>query len=261
MKLAPARPYHNRQVPGQAGKSQSAACGTFLLWTGSAEYFVRLGFGNRISGGGEGMFGGTSVFSEEALPQNGTGGSNRNPTAERQSRGSTGVDSSKTAEDAALGEAKAALDELLEGRSGESAVADPRLEHIVTRVTDEGLIVEIFDLPGAPLFEEGSDRPTLLLRQLVSMISGVFRVAANPIAIRGHTRAYPLVMKENPGWDLSTARAHRVRRLLERNGTRAGRIHRVAGASDRRPVTGDPMAVRNNRLEIVLLRKLPGVEE
>ena len=225
---------------------------------GIADYFNPTIPVNRISGGGEGMFGGTSVFSEEALPQNGTGGSNRNPSTERQSRGATGVDISRLPEEAALGAVKEALDALLEGQSGESAVADPRLEHIVTRVTDEGLVVEIFDLPGAPLFKGDSDRPTLLLRQLVSMISGVFRAAANPIAIRGHTRAWPVVLRENPGWDLSTARAHRARLLLEANGTKAERIHRVAGASDRRPAASDPMALRNNRLEIILLRKVPG---
>ena len=85
---------------------------------GIADYFNPTIPVNRISGGGEGMFGGTSVFSEEALPQNGTGGSNRNPSTERQSRGSTGVDTSRLPEEAALGDAKEALDALLEGRSG-----------------------------------------------------------------------------------------------------------------------------------------------
>ena len=31
--------------------------------------------------------------------------------------------------------------------------ADPLLEHIRTRITDEGLIIEVFDIEGSPLFD------------------------------------------------------------------------------------------------------------
>jgi chemotaxis protein MotB len=222
---------------------------------GIADYFNPTIPVNRISGGGEGVFGGSSVFSEEALPQNGTGGSKKNPSTERQSRGDSGVDTSQTLEEQALEDIKKQLDERLEGRGGESAVADELLEHILSRVTDEGLVVEIFELPGVPLFKPGGSEPTLILRQVISMISGVFQIAANPIAINGFSRAYPVVLREDPGWDLSTRQAHQVRILLEMNGLPETRINRVAGWSNRKPVDGNPMSVRNNRLEIILLRK------
>jgi len=116
---------------------------------GIADYFNPTIPVNRISGGGEGVFGGQSVFSEDALPQNGTGGSDKAPTVERQARGNTGADPAASAQ--AEAEEKSKLKEVeaeLSGNSGESSVADKLLEHILTRVTDEGLIVEIFDLPG-----------------------------------------------------------------------------------------------------------------
>jgi chemotaxis protein MotB len=35
----------------------------------------------------------------------------------------------------------------------------------------------------------------------------------------------------------------------------SARIQRVTGYADRVPVTTDPLAIRNNRIEIVLLRR------
>src|SRR6056297_4096698 len=58
---------------------------------GIADYFSPTVPISRISGGGNGDFGGDSVFSELELPQNGTGASNRKPTEARQARGAVGV--------------------------------------------------------------------------------------------------------------------------------------------------------------------------
>lgn len=220
---------------------------------GIADYFNPTIPVNRISGGGEGMFGGQSVFSEDALPQDGTGGTNKSPSVERQSRGDTGVDP-ENAEQANEDRALTELQDQFHGNSGESSIGDDLLEHIVTRVTDEGLIVEIFDLPGEPLFESDGLRPTPLLGQLSGMIARVFGVTTNQISVNGFIRAYPVVLQDNPGWDLSTAQAHIVREKLEKGGLDANRIERVTGWSDRVPAHSNPMSVRNNRLEIILLR-------
>jgi chemotaxis protein MotB len=42
---------------------------------------------------------------------------------------------------------------------------------------------------------------------------------------------------------------------LQDGGLAPGRVQRVVGHADRRPVTADPMAARNNRIEVVLLRE------
>ena len=55
---------------------------------GLADYFSPTVAANRISGGGDGSFGGTTVFSEEMLAQTGTGATSLRPTESRQSRGS-----------------------------------------------------------------------------------------------------------------------------------------------------------------------------
>ena len=226
---------------------------------GIADYFNPTIPVNRISGGGEGMFGGDSVFSEDVLPQNGTGGTDKNPSEAHQADGSTGVDKTLETHQAANDRDDfAKVQGLLQGNSGESTVADTLLEHINTRVTDEGLIVEIFDLPDEPLFGKDGCEPSDLLRQLIAMISQVFSVTANQMSINGHTRAYPVTLLHNPGWDLSTQQAHLVRQLLEQAGFDKSRIEKVTGWSDRAPFAVNPMSVRNNRLELILLRRVQG---
>ena len=86
------------------------------------------------------------------------------------------------------------------------------------------------------------------------MLARVFRLVGNGIAVNGHIRALPEVLRENPSWDLSTKRAQRMRTMLESGGLLPARMQRVAGHADRKPVVENPMAPRNNRLEIVLLR-------
>ena len=222
---------------------------------GIADYFNPTIPINRISGGGDGAFGGESVFSEEQIAQTGTGGSEVKPTEEHQARGQTGTDSNeKEAESAKLQEVAKSIDKALMGISGESMVSEQLARHIVTRVTDEGLIVEFFDIENDPLFERDTATATPLMIEITTMIARVFGVVANDVAINGHMRAYPDMLKKNPVWDLSAARAQAVRELFSDAGFDAKRIERVSGFADRKPVSANPMALRNNRIEIILLR-------
>ncbi len=221
---------------------------------GLADYFSPTIPINRISGGGDGSFGGDSVFSEETLAQNGTGASQEKPTSANAARGDSGTDPSQ--EDTGREKADfARIKEALSGNSGESMVSDQALRHIITRVTDEGLIAEIFDLPGDPLFKPGTSTPTPLLEELAGAITKVFNLVDNKIAINGYSRAHAIVVRKNPVWDLSSARADRMRRLLSETGVDAKRVQRQSGFGDRKPAARDPMAARNNRLEVILLRK------
>lgn len=145
--------------------------------------------------------------------------------------------------------------EQLAGLGGESALMAQALRHVVTRITDEGLAIELFDLPGAPLFAPETDTPQPVLALLAGMLAQVLDLAANPLAIAGHVRSYSVVQVVDPRWPLSTGRAGRMRALLESHGLEPARIARLTGHADRRPTVSNPMAERNNRLEIVLLRR------
>lgn len=221
---------------------------------GIADYFSPTIPVNRISGGGDGAFGGDSVFAEETLAQNGTGASLHNPTPADQARGTEGVDVEKpdSAEEQSAFEK---IEDVLSAKSGESAVSEMMQRHIVTRVTDEGLIVELHDLDGEPLFHEDTAVAEPILVELVQMLARVFAIVPNDIAINGHTRTWPIVAQENPVWTLSMNRADQARGIFERQDFPADRVARVTGHADRALVVNNPMSPRNNRLEIILLRE------
>ncbi|MBI1217193.1 MAG: OmpA family protein [Rhodobacteraceae bacterium] len=228
---------------------------------GIADYFSPNIPINRVSGGGDGAFGGDSVFSETVLAQNGTGASSVRATADHQASGLTGVDPgpaqrsvSDTAKAAEAADPMKKIEATLLGRGGETNETRDAMHHIVTRVTDEGLIVEIFDLDGAPLFVGDTSTPAPITQELAGMMADVFRVVTNPVAVNGHVRSYPVVLRNNPAWDLSTARAQAMRDLLQSAGLDRLRVRRVSGFADRAPAVTNPTAPRNNRIEVILLR-------
>ncbi len=223
---------------------------------GIADYFSPTIPINRISGGGDGPHGGDSIFSEQTLARHGTGASSMHPMVSNAAKGSTGGDADAK-ETGAGDEALKQVEEMLLGRGGESDVADENLKHIVTRVTDEGLVIELFALRGVPLFELDSTTPTPLLEGLAQMLVPTMAMVSNSIAIEGHMRSQPIVIADNPVWEVSAKRANVVRALLEQNGMHPQRVQRVTGHADREPSSENPMSERNDRIEIVLIRDLP----
>ena len=221
---------------------------------GIADYFSPTIAVSRVSGGGDNMFGGDSTFSEQTLAKNGTGASQAQPTESNKARGETGT-AEKDAEAAAEQGRMAQIAQTLMAQGGESMTMQRMLRHVVTKVTDEGLVVEIFDLPGAPLFVADTAEPSGETRKIAALIAEVLGLAENKIAVNGHLRTLPITLKDNPVWDLSTARAQAMRAMLESDGIVSARMARISGHADRKPATQDPTAIRNNRLEIILLRK------
>ncbi|MBL3703969.1 chemotaxis protein MotB [Sulfitobacter sp. BDSS02] len=225
---------------------------------GLADYFAPSVPIHRISSGSENPFGGENVFSQETLINSGTGGSE---DSTKPGDPAKGIDASQKGgsfggrtESDAIDQLKEIEEELF-GRGGESMVADNSMKHIITRVTDEGLVIEIFAREGAPLFDEGTADPTPLYRELVEMIARRTMDLPHGVAVNGFVRANPVVAAENPVWALSGNRAERTRGLLELFGTRSERIKRITGHADRKPADDNPMAVRNDRVEITILRK------
>ena len=78
------------------------------------------------------------------------------------------------------------VEQELLGGSGDAMEADPLLEHIRTRVTDEGLIIEVFDIEGSPLFDGPTAEPNPIFEDLVQMIGRVLSRTVNPVAVTGH---------------------------------------------------------------------------
>jgi chemotaxis protein MotB len=216
---------------------------------GIADYFSPTIPITRISGGGDGAFGGDSPFSETTTAQNGTGGTNLRPTEGRQSLGLSGTDHA-----AARAEETAALEEVEAALTGDSRVSDRLRGHVQTRLTDEGLIIEVFARPGRTLTDPATGAPAPWLAELAAVMAELFGVVTNAVAVEGHVAAEPVVVASESRWRLSTERAQMMRQLLEAGGLPPRRILRVTGHGDRAPVTDSPMAPRNERIEVILLR-------
>ena len=220
---------------------------------GIADYFSPTIAVNRVSGGGSGAFGGDSVFTEQTLAQNGTGASAQKPTIARQARGAV---TASEANDVAEGKSDplSDIENILLGTGGEALAAKETMRHIATRLTDEGLVIEIFDLDGAPLFEPGTSKAMPVMNEISHLIARVLRLTKNEIAVAGYIRSRPLVLSENPVWDLSAERAQSTRIVLKQAGLSEKRFKRVTGHADRSPVSSNPMDISNNRIEVTLLR-------
>lgn len=213
---------------------------------GIADFFSPTIPINRVSGGGD------SITSEQTLAQSGVGASASDPIQTTRSRAEGGPTPSEVAaEEAILRE----VERQLAAYTGESMVSDRLLRHVVTRLSDEGLVIELFDTPEQTLFAPDSADPSPILYDLAAMLVDVTALATNRIAISGHVRAYPITLRADPTWDLSTARAQSLRQMLGEAGLDPARMQRVTGFADRRPATADPTASRNNRIEVTLLRR------
>ncbi|MDA7423342.1 flagellar motor protein MotB [Thalassococcus lentus] len=219
---------------------------------GIADYFSPTIAMTRVSGGGDGALGGDSVFAENTLPRVGTGATMLRASPDSAARGSfsEGEEQDRAAEDEQFKQ----VEDVLMGRGGESMVADETLKHIVTRVTDEGLIIELFETEDVQLFEDKT-KPTALLRDIAQVVTNAAGFVTNQIAIEGHTAAFPLVLAEDPAWTVSSQRAVVFRELMKAQGLEGKRVQRVTAYADREPSRRNPMDYRNNRLEIIFLRE------
>jgi len=168
-------------------------------------------------------------------------------------RGESGVatDGGEASKEA---EALKRIEDALMGIGGESMASQELLKHIVTRVTDEGLVIELFDVDGSPLFAGSDNMPTEILRDLAQMLVTVTSSVTNSAAVEAHVRTMPIVLANNPVWEVSSTRANQMRTLLTDYGMAQRRIVRVTGHADRKPAVANAMAIRNNRIEVILLR-------
>ncbi len=226
---------------------------------GIAEYFSPGVPVFSQAGGGQGMFGGETVFSEEDKAGNNGGAVGERSEDRSGNAGSTGVMEPTNGEGesgASDGNAEfSEIENMFRGNSGESWVEDPLLMHVATRITDEGLIIDLFDLPDSPLFESGTNQPTEKMFLLLEMISGVIGAVTNNIAISGHVDKTPEDGAILGGFALTGGRALVTNAVMIEAGIEPDRFTRLTGGSDRTPVGEGAPEYRNRRMEIVLLRK------
>ena len=220
---------------------------------GIADYFNPTIPISRISGGGSDGLNGSSIFTEETYAKMGTGAT-RDATAGRPSTAKTsGTDMQDTEVASGAGDAQLAEQLALAMQDEASALND----HIMVKMSPEGIVMELVDSEDVPLFQKGASEPTDLLITLVATVTESFETFGNSIKIVGHTDAH--AFQGNGGfdnWDLSAARANVARRLLIKEGFPAERIQEVSGRADTDLLfEDDPYGAQNRRISITLLKQ------
>lgn len=200
---------------------------------GLAEYFSDAEALSSDSAGGQDLFGGTSFSVENSLNDN------------------VATKEKYQSEVFALEQVMDTLQKLAQ-KDDDLAAA---FHHVALRMSDEGLIVELFDLEHQSLFEDATNLPSPVLEVLIDVIADAFQTVVNPVAIGAHSRSFPTVFLENPVWPLSMDRATSVHDLLENAGLPQNRFRRVTGHADRALADHVSTAARNNRIELILLRQ------
>lgn len=221
---------------------------------GLADYFNPTIPMSRISGGGSDALNGSSIFTEETLARSGTGASHErtvespavNGSFEESKEDSSGA---SEAEKQAIAENLQSLKESLEDQSQKLS------EHLLIKMSPEGIVLELVDSESTPLFPVGRSEPSDLLIELLDVVADSFETFENDIKIVGHTdnRRYRNdAIYDN--WNLSADRANAARRLLLRSGIDRNRIREVSGKADTDPLLkDDPAAAQNRRISITIL--------
>lgn len=214
---------------------------------GLADYFSPTIPISRISGGGSDALNGSSVFTEDNYAKMGTGGSRQNSIDSPTGDTSTEQAQNEQAIAANLQTLKQSLSENTQQLS----------EHLLIKMSPEGIVLEIIDSDTKPLFQVGRSYPTQILDELLILISGTFDTFENDIKIVGHTdnrRYRNSNLYDN--WNLSSDRANTARRLLLKNGMEQRRIREVSGKADTDPLVPDnPAAAQNRRIAITILTR------
>ena len=151
----------------------------------------------------------------------------------------------------------AASEDLLESlvaKGGESMAKLMGLRHVVTRLSDEGVVIDIFDSEDGLIFEGDGTEPTQLLVHTLAIIGEVLGLVTNDVAVAGAVSSPPVVRIDRDVWKISTGRADATRAWMEGTGFPAARMQRVTGFGDRKPVDRNRTSRRNNRIEITVLR-------
>ncbi len=212
---------------------------------GLADYFSPTIPISRISGGGSDGLNGSSIFTEETYAKMGTGGTRKKSVDSPTARGEE-----KQAE-----EAKRIAANLHNLKQSLSTDAQKLSDHLLIKMSPEGLVLEIIDSDDRPLFHVGRSEPTPLLAELLSLVSNSFSSFENDIKIVGHTdnlRYRDKAAYDN--WNLSTDRANTARRLFLENGMAKNRIREVSGKADTDLlIVDDPSAAQNRRIAITIL--------
>lgn len=134
-------------------------------------------------------------------------------------------------------------------------------ENLIFKETDAGMLVQIMDQEGKPMFASGKAKMNSATMKLMELLGQSLTKLPNDMVISGHTDAVPFANQAAyDNWDLSSDRANAMRRVLLQSGVTQDRITRVSGLADTQLLTPeDPKGASNRRIEVLLAYTAPAV--
>ncbi len=174
------------------------------------------------------------------------------PQSKRTGKAGTGTTEEEKEIDAAV-KLKNMIQKSIEG--------DPELKGLLmsdkveVSVSSEGVLVEFIEneANGEVFFKIGSATIRPAARSLIAKVAPLLAQSRRPMQIEGHTDRRPFPGTGRDNFDLSTERAHTVRRLMVASGVQPKQILQVIGYADTRPRNGmDPLHFSNRRVSVLL---------
>jgi chemotaxis protein MotB len=124
-------------------------------------------------------------------------------------------------------------------------------------IDTRGLVISLKE---ASYFVSGDDRLAPSAYPVIAKIAGGIASLPNPVRLEGHTDSIPIGNSRFKGnWELSSARAIVVLRLLTSQFAIPERRMSVAGYADTAPIDANDTAegrARNRRVDVVILRQV-----
>lgn len=236
-----------------------------LLWVGAvatdeqrdllADYFNPVAV-SRSNSGADGALSGRSVDTTGAKTSPAAEGETAFPVASPPSLSAFG-EGDATASDTDVFEAlEADLKAALIAAGGRDM-----LDGVAFRVTEDGLLIDLMDRPGAPMFAAGSVRLTPDAERLMALAATALARAPNQIRITGHADATPFSTPGYDNVDLSSDRARSARRALLISGLATDRVTQVKGVGATEAYAADALpdgitdAARHRRVTLAVLRR------
>ena len=106
--------------------------------------------------------------------------------------------------------------------------------------TNEGLVLEFFNDPSRPLFDDGKSELTKYGKLLFSIVAWTLArndtALTSSIEVEGHTGVNFKEIKNDDKWSISSKRALEVRNHIEKEGVKEKQFHKIVGCGDTRPL-------------------------
>ena len=165
--------------------------------------------------------------------------------------------SSMQPESAAFEQIALAVRARLQRTTDENPELKDLAKHVHVSVTEDGLLITIFDGGRDTVFDSSSSELKPKLIELLEFLAPVLGRLDNQIQLHGHTDARSFPKGSNrSNWTLSFERADAARAVLERSGLRKGQVAGVFAHGDSALLnTKEPFAPENRRLAILAVRR------